>query len=299
MFEAQPFTVIIPAHNEETVIARCLLTILECASQPQQIQIIVAANGCNDRTVEIARMIAPHATVLDLPVGSKTAAINAANHMAKHVPRIYIDADVECSFRSLAALAKVLGETGVMTAAPAIRLDVSRCNWLMRAYYRAWSHQPYATAGQGGAGCYGLSAEALAILGEFPPIIADDLWVHTRFSDAQRRHLTEDSSGQAVYSIVRPPQTAIEQIRVEARRAIGTAEVTKCYPGPHAISGDGGGLATNLPDALKNGLNLADAMIYFAIKICARLLARWRLIRGRGAVWSRDLGSRAESQPNG
>lgn len=299
MLEPAPFSVVIPAHNEEAVIGRCLKIILDGAPGQHAMQIIVAANGCSDRTAERARAAAPDALVLDLPLGSKTGAINAANRVARHFPRIYLDADVECSYRSLAALAKALGETGVMTAAPAIRLDLSRCNWLMRAYYRAWSHQPYAKAGQGGAGCYGLSAEAVASLGEFPPIIADDLWVHTRFCDAQRRHLTEDSDGHAVFSVVRPPQTAIEQIRVEARRAIGTAQVKQYYPGAHAISVDGGGLATNLRDALRNGLNLAEAVVYFAIKICARLLARWRLMRGRGTVWSRDLGSRRGSQVNG
>lgn len=288
MFEATHFTVIIPAHNEEAVIARCLRTIL--AEAPAgAIEVIVAANGCTDRTVEIARSVAPDALVLDLPVGSKTAAINAANQRASHFPRIYVDADVECGFTSLAALARVLSEPGVMTAAPAIRMDLSRSNFLMRAYYRAWSRQPYARAGKGGAGCYGLSAEALATVGEFPPIIGDDIWIHTRFPDEQKRFIAQDHQGRKVFSVVYPPRTARGQISVEARRQNGNAEVRRLYPSPYFASANNGG---GLSASLKSGANPVDLLIFFAIKFAARTLARWNRKRGRGQAWTRDMSTR-------
>lgn len=66
------FTVIIPAHNEEAVIARCLAAILRDAPAGHRMQIIVAANGCCDATAAQARKAAPEALVLDLPQGSKT-----------------------------------------------------------------------------------------------------------------------------------------------------------------------------------------------------------------------------------
>lgn len=288
MLETAPFTVIIPAHNEEAVIARCLKNIFDQAP-PGALQVIVAANGCTDRTVEIAREAAPEALVLDLPVGSKTAAINAANLRAGHFPRIYVDADVECGYHTLVALAEALAEPGVMTAAPAIRMDLSRCNFLMKAYYRAWSLQPYARAGKGGAGCYGLSAAALAAVGEFPPIIGDDIWIHTRFPDEQKRYLAKDRHGQPVFSVVYPPRTAREQVRVEARRQNGNAEVKRLYPSPYfANANNGGGLST----ALRSGAAPLDLLIFFAIKFAARTLARWNRQRGRGSTWTRDLSTR-------
>ena len=288
MLETTPFTVIIPAHNEEAVIARCLQTILSGAPAGAM-QMIVAANGCDDRTVAIAREASPEALVLDLPVGSKTAAINAANREAAHFPRIYVDADVECGFSSLAALAQVLREPGVMTAAPAISIDLSRCNFLMKAYYRAWSRQPYASAGKGGAGCYGLSEAALAMVGEFPPIIGDDIWIHTRFADDQKRYLAQDRAGKPVLSVVYPPRTAREQIRVEARRQNGNAEVRRLYPSPYlANANNGGGLSA----ALHSGTHPLDLLIFFAIKFAARTLARWNRQRGQGKAWSRDLSTR-------
>lgn len=284
-----PFTVIVPAHNEEAVIARCLRTIQASAPGPEAMQIVVAANGCSDRTVEIARSVAPHADVLDLPVGSKTAAINAANQIARHFPRIYVDADVECGYLSLLAIAEPLREPGVMTAAPAIRLELSHCNWLMTAYYRAWARQPYACAGKGGAGCYGLSEEALAAVGEFPPIVGDDIWIHTRFPDEQKRYVSEDAAGRPVFSLVHPPRTAWEQIRVEARRQNGNAQVRQRYPSPYfASASNGGGLSA----ALASGTHPFDLVIFFGIKFAARALARWNRLLGRGTTWARDLSTR-------
>jgi glycosyltransferase involved in cell wall biosynthesis len=286
--QAAPFSVIIPAHNEETVIGRCLRHML-AGAPPGAMQVIVAANGCSDRTVEMARAAAPDARVLELPVGSKTAAINAANRVAQHFPRIYVDADVEIAYGSLAALADGLREPDIMTAAPAIRMDLSHCTWPMRAYYRAWLRQPYARAGKGGAGCYGLSQAALAAVGEFPPIIGDDIWIHTRFPDAQKRYISADRAGQAVFSVVRPPRTAREQMRVEARRQNGNAEVRRLYPSPYfANANNGGGLRA----ALRSGTQPVDLLVFFAMKLAARLLARWNDRLGKGKAWTRDMSTR-------
>lgn len=287
---AAPFCVIIPAHNEERVIERCLKAVYAGAPDDARPEVIVAANGCSDKTVAIARSAAPDALVLDLPVGSKTAAINAANRTATHFPRIFLDADVECSYHSLAALAEALHEPGIMTAAPSIRLDLSRCNAMMQAYYRAWLRQPYAKAGKGGAGCYGLSRDALANVGEFPPIIGDDIWIHTRFPDEAKRYISHDNKGRPVFSVVHPPRTVREQLRVEARRQNGNAEVRRLHPSPYlANSNQGGGWRA----ALRSGTRPSDLAAFFAIKFAARTFARWHRIRGSAPVWFRDESTRS------
>jgi glycosyltransferase involved in cell wall biosynthesis len=68
-------SVIIPAHNEEAVIAR-LLRGIAAGSRPGEFEIIVAANGCTDGTVLSARNATEDITVLDLPELSKVAALN-------------------------------------------------------------------------------------------------------------------------------------------------------------------------------------------------------------------------------
>lgn len=284
-----PFTVIIPAHNEQAVITRCLHLILKDCPSGDLVEIIVAANGCSDRTAEVARAAAPSAQVLELHEGSKTAAINAANRVARHFPRIYLDADVECDFRSLAALAEVLREDGVMTAAPAIRMDLAKCNVFMRAYYRVWLRQPYARAGRGGAGCYGLSKAALTAVDEFPRIIADDIWIHARFPDSQKRYIAHNAAGLPVLSTVHPPRTAWQQIKVEARRQLGVAQIRRLYPDLHSETAKQG---EGLKAALSSGCGPFDLAVFVLVKLAARARARWNNVRGKGQEWARDASTR-------
>ncbi|MEM8726487.1 MAG: glycosyltransferase [Pseudomonadota bacterium] len=289
MTQPAPFTIIIPAHNEESVIARCLETVLADAPEDGRAQIIVAANGCKDRTVEIAREVAPEALVLDLPQGSKTKAMNAANAEAAYFPRIYLDADVRCSYGTLEALAQALRQPGVMAASPRIAMDLSRSNALIRAYYRVWLTQPYVKRNMVGSGCFGLSQAGYEVIGDFPPITGDDIWVHSRFREGERRNIAEDAEGNAVFFTVSPPRRAIDQIRVETRRRLGNEEVLRLYPSPHFT---GSNQAGDLRTALKEGASIFDVAAYLGIKVIARVRARWTKRRSDTIEWERDLAAR-------
>ncbi|MEL6529119.1 MAG: glycosyltransferase [Pseudomonadota bacterium] len=289
MTHPAPFTIIIPAHNEEAVIARCLETLLTDAPDSGGAQIIVAANGCKDRTVAIAREIAPDALVLDLPQGSKTKAMNAAHAEAEHFPRIYLDADVRCTYSTLAALAEVLREPGVMAASPRIEMDLSRSSAFIKAYYRVWLTQPYVQRGMVGSGCFGISQAGYDKIGDFPPITGDDIWVHSRFRESERRNVAEDANGHPVYFTVSPPRRTIDQIRVETRRRLGNEEVLSKHPSPHY---SGSNQAGDLRTALKNGASIIDVSIYLAIKLTARFRARWSRRRSDTIEWERDLAAR-------
>ena len=289
MTDQTAFTVIIPAHNEAAVIARCLKTLLADAPDDGTMQIIVAANGCTDDTVALARQAAPEAIVLDLPVGSKTAAMNAANREALHFPRIYLDADVQCGYGPLAATAEALRQPGVLAAAPALRMDLSRSNWLARAYYRVWLTQPYVKRAMVGSGCFGLSEAAYAQIGDFPPITGDDIWVHSRFAESERRSVTHDSAGRPVHFLVSPPRRAIDQIRVETRRRLGNEQVLRDYPSPHYSGSNKPG---DLRDALRDGASVIDVAIYLAIKTIVRLRVQRAKRKQKDIVWERDLAAR-------
>lgn len=283
------FSVIIPAHNEEAVIARLLEGLVEGLPDDVRPELVIAANGCSDRTVEQARKVAPWAKVVELSTGSKTRAINEANRLATRSARIVLDADVECNFETLEALAAEVRKPGVMIAAPEIRLDLTRCNALAAAYYRAWKEQPYAKQGKGGAGCYALSLEAMDAIGEFPDVISDDIWVHTRFPDEQRRLVSRDLCGRPAFTLVHPPRSAHEQIRVEARRQNGNMQVRHDHPSPYMVQSGGSG---GIKSALSGPAAKSDVAIFFAMKLCARVLASWNKMTGRAGRWSRDLGSR-------
>jgi glycosyltransferase involved in cell wall biosynthesis len=285
-----PFCVIIPAHNEEAVIERCLKALYADAPDDARPEVIVAANGCTDRTVSIARELAPDATVLDLPPGSKVIAMNEANRIATASPRFFLDADVQCSYSSLAAAADVLRQPGVMAASPALRMDLSACDRWVRAFYRVWLALPYVTDRLVGSGVFGLSAEGLAIVGTIPPTFADDTWVRTRFSYDQRRNVAFDQNGEPVWFTVSPPRTLSDLIKIEARRRIGSEEVLNRYPSPH---NERINKASNLPDARAAGASAADIAIYVGIKAVALAKYRWNRMRGRTPVWVRDERARA------
>src|SRR3954453_3171433 len=87
-------SVVIPAHDEASVIGRCLRALL-AGAEPGELEVIVVCNGCHDDTAAVARAHAPDAVVLELPAPSKPAALNAGDAEATRFPRIYLDADVE------------------------------------------------------------------------------------------------------------------------------------------------------------------------------------------------------------
>lgn len=70
--------VIIPAHNEERLIGRCLRSVNEAARHPQlgnePVRIFVALDRCLDRTGEIARALGATTIVVDGGVGAARAA---------------------------------------------------------------------------------------------------------------------------------------------------------------------------------------------------------------------------------
>jgi cellulose synthase/poly-beta-1,6-N-acetylglucosamine synthase-like glycosyltransferase len=118
-------SVIIPAHNEAAVIRRGL-EYLVAGAQPGELEVIVACNGCTDRTADIACSFGPPVHVLEIPTASKTAALNAADAIATTFPRIYMDADVRLVFSSVRRMAMALEQSDALLVAPKLRMDLSR-----------------------------------------------------------------------------------------------------------------------------------------------------------------------------
>ena len=54
--------IIIPAHNEASVIANTLTALLSQVRDEDEV--IVVSNGCNDNTAHVARQFSPRVTVL-------------------------------------------------------------------------------------------------------------------------------------------------------------------------------------------------------------------------------------------
>lgn len=282
------FSIVIPAHDEEAVIARCLEAIRADRTAHAAAEIIVAVNGSSDRTACIAREIAPEARVIELPRASKAHAINCGFTMCTHAIRLVVDADVITSYRALAATAQALAQPGVMAASPAIAIDLSRSSALVRAYYRVWESLPYVTQRLVGGGVYGLSQAGYRALGEMPDIIADDLYVRTRFSFEARRCVAADAAGIPISTIIYPPRNMRDLIRTEARRLRGKRQVDRRFATAETGTINGG---QALFGAIRQGASLSDVATYVAVKLLAKALYGWHRTNGRQG-WSRDLSSR-------
>lgn len=289
------FSVVIPAHNEAAVIERCLRAL---QSDPEiSPEIVVACNGCKDETAAIARRVAPEATVLDIARGSKILALNEGNAAATVSPRFFLDADIVVSPRALAAVARVLGEDGaIKAAAPALDVDLTGCSWPVRAYYKVWLQQPYVRVGMVGSGLFGLSASGLAEVGTFPDVVADDLYVRTRFAPEQRMRVERDAQGAAVSFTVFPPRDLRSLVRIESRRRAGDMQLKlSTHDTEHTARTTTGGSLLSALGKESGGhgrVGLLDLAWYLAIKIAGRQMARRTIRAKKQIVWERDDSSR-------
>lgn len=101
------FSIIIPAHNEEKYIAKCLRAIKKAEKYAKtKAQIIVSANRCTDKTVEIAEKFGAEICVNNEKCIS--AVRNAGARIAKGEIIVTIDADSRMSETSLSEIKSML-----------------------------------------------------------------------------------------------------------------------------------------------------------------------------------------------
>ncbi len=217
-------SVIVPAHNEEAVIARGLRAIVTGAA-PGELEVIVACNGCTDRTAEIAASFGPPLRVLNVPVASKIGALNAADEVASGFPRFYVDADVVLDLASIRKMAGVLERGDVHFATPTLQMDVDGTGWLTRAFYRVWTSLPYnSERGAVGTGVFALSKGGRSRFGTFPQVIADDGFVRALFSPSERATV----SGATV--VVTAPRSFHGLLKIQTRGRLGCLDLQSRYP---------------------------------------------------------------------
>lgn len=287
-------SVVIPAHNEERVLGRCLDALL-AGADPDELEIIVAANGCTDRTVAIARGYGDPVRVVEVAEASKHAALNAGDAAATAYPRAYLDADITLEVAALRAVATQLERTGALVGAPRAVMDFQGCPPIVRSFYRVWCQLPWFTDNLVGSGFYMLSAAGHARLGAFPDITNDDQYVHDLFETRER--VTADSH----QFLVRPPRTVSGLIKRRTRTLTGQRELDKRFG-----KLPGRARRMSLVDLLREGrASVSDLMVFAAVTKAATLAAARKELRGdRG--WERDDTSRtvaasklpaAEEQP--
>lgn len=209
-------SVIIAAHNEAPVIADCL-SALAAASQRDDIEVIVSANGCTDSTAAIARGLG--ATVVERAEPGKSGALNAGETRAISFPRVFLDADIRVPAGGLDVLTARATGPGVVAVVPDRRLALEGRPWAVRAYFAVNERLPVFRNGLFGRGLIVLSEEARARFGEFPEVVADDLFLDAHFTDAEKVRLPD------VVVVVEAPMTTAALLARLVRVRRGNAQL--------------------------------------------------------------------------
>jgi glycosyltransferase involved in cell wall biosynthesis len=276
-------SVIIPAHNEGSVIARTLQAMTDGAKSGE-LDIIVICNGCSDNTASEARRFAPRVRVIETDVASKSHAMNLGDQAAHGFPRIYADADVVLTVEAIRSLARRLERGDVLVVAPTPAFDLAGCSWPVRACYDIRALLPSAREGIGGSGVYALSAVGRARFQEFPSLTADDGFVRVQFQSEERETV---SSAQ---STVFPPRGVKHLIATKTRSHYGSFELAKLYPERWSHRGERN--LESLIRLFKNPLLWSRLAVYCFVTVVAKYRARRRLREGV-VSWERDQTSRA------
>jgi len=274
-------SIVIPAHNEGSVIDRCLET-LAMGVEPGWAEIVVVCNACTDDTADRARRY-DGVNVVETPEGGKVGALNLGDTHAEGFPRAYVDADVVVTGSDLAQVfGAMTGE--VKAAAPGLEVNVDAATWPVKAWYQIWTRLPYVTDEMVGCGIFCLTEAGHERVSPFPEVLADDEHVRLSFTPGERRSV----SGTTFR--ITPPQDLATLIRVEARRRSGNRQIrSEAVLDTSSVDGAQKQAVASLAKEPKNWLHLA---MFGVIKIAVSATVRMRGLRGTEAVWTRDLSSR-------
>jgi len=278
-------SVIVPAHNEEAVIHRCLSALKTAEINSQQLELIVVCNGCSDKTAEIASGF-PLVRVIETDIASKVNALNLGDQAAKGFPRVYLDADVVLDLADMLETISVLeSNASLLAVAPAPNFDLSRANFWVKCFYRIWLKLPYFSAKHMiGSGVYILSRAGRDRFQEFPNLISDDGYVRSLFSDEER--LTVKNVSFTVFA----PGNLGSLIKIKSRARFGNMEVVYKYP--EAKLGGENTPAAFLKVVLQQPWLAPSAIVYAYVQWRTKVNSKKRFAQQDFSTWERDDSAR-------
>jgi len=274
-------SIVVPAHDEAAILEERLGPLVS-ALAPGEAEVVVVANGCTDRTAEVASRL-PGVRVLQTEVASKAVALDLGDRAVTAFPRVFLDADVRLSPVALRALVAALDTDRAVVATPRVTFDVRGASWPVRAFHDVFSRLPYVQRGLVGLGVYGLSEAGRARFESFPRVVADDHFVQRLFADDER--VGVDASFEVV-----APRTTAALLKVRTRVVRGNRELAHEAAAlgltQEATPGTVGAL---LRLVARYPRLLPAAVVYLAVVLAARYRAA-----GAGATteWERDASTR-------
>jgi glycosyltransferase involved in cell wall biosynthesis len=288
LFRETPYSVasvVIPAHDEQAVIERCLRA-LATGARPGELDVIVVANACRDDTAEVAR--AAGVKVVETPVPGKAHALDLGDRHCVGFPRLYLDADIELTADAVRRMADSLVDDGALACAPAAEFDITGASWAARRYHLVLDRLRGERATLSGAGAYMLTEAGHDRVFPMPDIIADDAWVHRKF-DAEERVVVDSARVS-----VRLPRTVPSVIRRRARVRLGNRQLDRLGCPATEAPLSAGALRGLLR---RHEIGVLDAVCFLMVLVAERVIARWREARGTHTTWSSDQTTRVAATP--
>ncbi len=276
--------IIIPAYNEESVIANTLKTLLadaalqsDASCPDRNVEIIIACNGCKDRTATFARLAAPEADVLEIRQAGKAEALNIALKKARGDYIVFLDADIETSGATIIKLLTALQTSGAAMAYGRADYCLKGCSAAVRHFFKVWQLSPYFDARKVG-GLFAVSRAGLRKIAPFPNVTNDDEWVRRRLE------------GKGIYVAEAP-----YRIRFPHRLADLIGVRARVYRGNEQL--DYSGMATARTESakftlLKRVLARPATWPSFAVFCFVAWKAWTRRYKG-AATWNQDKSARA------
>ncbi|MER5419729.1 glycosyltransferase [Streptosporangium roseum] len=274
-------SVVVPAHNEEAVVANGLRRLL-AGTSPGEFDVVVVANACSDRTAEVARQAGVR--VIETPVPGKAGALRLGDETCRTFPRVYLDADVELDAESVRALVAAADRPGVLACAPVPAWDLAGVGWFTRRMHKVHDQLIAPFRALAGVGVYVLTEQGHARVFPLPDVISDDGWVHGAFAPHERAVVSE------ARSLVRPARTVSAHLNRRVRVRLGNRQLAEL--GRSAAEGR---LRLSSLAALVAGRKVSplDAGCYLTVLLMDRTLTRMRASRDSGIQWGTDTGSRS------
>jgi glycosyltransferase involved in cell wall biosynthesis len=278
-------SVIIPEHNEQAVLDRCLSTLLRDVA-PGELDVVVVANACSDATARVAR--SHSVRVVETAMAGKPFAMRLGDDVALAYPRIYLDADVELTTGAVRALVDTVSASGVLAASPVPEYDLTGVRPIARRLHKVHRLLMSDRRGLAGAGVYCLNRDGHSRVAPFPDVISDDGYVHRSFNPEER------VVAARARSVVRPAPTFASSVRRRVRVRQGNRQLDAM-----GLSLDEGRLGLGALGRLLRlrQVTIADAALYLAYIAADRGVVWWQNLRGSDVSWGTDTRSRHGSGP--
>lgn len=277
-------TVIVPAHNESSVIRECLDSIV---NQQGVDHIIVPCNGCTDNTVEIVRQEYPQVVCLDIKKPSKTNALNIAEEKARELgisyPVFYIDADTRLSKDCIQVISKKMQEnTELFLTAPTPIINTDESSWLVKTYYKVWTRLPYIKEGVIATCSFIVSEKGRQRFDKFADVIGDDGFIRCHFKNSEIANI----EGAEIY--IKAPKDIYSLIKIKTRARLGNMELIVRKKCPIMESKHYGNVMTS---RLFSRDFLATS-VYILIALVIRVRAKLQFKKLDSYQWEKDTSSR-------